>query len=134
MAESTGTYTVRFKRIEDGWWLARVKEVPGVLTDGRTLAATRRRIREALATAVDDAWEATLVEEYPQGVVQGVRAVRRARERALEASAAARTEMRRAVRRLADLGLSLRDAADLLGVSHQRVMQLSRSERNPGAR
>ena len=47
-------YTVRYERDESGWWVAQVKEVPAAITQGRTIVEARRRIREALALALDD--------------------------------------------------------------------------------
>jgi transposase-like protein len=40
------------------------------------------------------------------------------------AGAKAQRETAEAIRRLTDLGLSRRDAAELLGLSHQRVQQV----------
>lgn len=47
-------YTVQFERDDSGWWVAQVKEVPAAITQGRTIVEARRRIREALALALDD--------------------------------------------------------------------------------
>jgi predicted RNase H-like HicB family nuclease len=48
-------YTVTYERDEEsGWWVAQVKEVPAAITQGRTIAEARRRVREALALVLDD--------------------------------------------------------------------------------
>jgi predicted RNase H-like HicB family nuclease len=39
---------------ESGWWVAQVKEAPVAITQGRTIAEARRRVREARALALDD--------------------------------------------------------------------------------
>src|SRR5215472_315672 len=46
--------TVHYERDESGWWVAQVKEVPAAITQGRTIVESRRRIREALALALDN--------------------------------------------------------------------------------
>src|ERR1700722_20013113 len=56
------SYTVQYKRIEDGWWLATIDGVPGCLTQGRTIHQTRLRIREALSLFVDHADTAKLID------------------------------------------------------------------------
>lgn len=44
-------YTVRYERDEEGWWVARVLEVDGCITQGKSIEQARERIREALAAA-----------------------------------------------------------------------------------
>jgi transposase-like protein len=50
--------------------------------------------------------------------------VSQARSKAEQAGEGAREATQEAARRLTAMGLSRRDAADLLGISHQRVQQL----------
>jgi transposase-like protein len=50
--------------------------------------------------------------------------VSQARMEAEQAGTTAQESTVSAVRQLTDMGLSRRDAADLLGISHQRVQQL----------
>jgi predicted RNase H-like HicB family nuclease len=56
------TYTVDYERDETGRWVASVREVSGCHTQGRTVGAARRRIREALGLFVEDAHKARLVD------------------------------------------------------------------------
>ena len=42
------TYHVAYYRIEDGWYLAKVLDFPGAVSQGRTLKSARRMIRDAL--------------------------------------------------------------------------------------
>jgi hypothetical protein len=107
-----------------------VPEIPGCLTQGRSLAEGRRRIREALALFIDEKLAATvdLVDDVrlprSTGAVVKQAATVRAQLDELQAeaikatSAAAKLLVRKS-------GLSVRDAADLLGVSHQRIQQLA---------
>jgi len=128
------TYTVRYERHEDGWWTAEVPAVQGCLTQGRTIAQCRRRIREALALFVDDAVarKATLVDDVRLGggVTRVVRRVAAARRKADAVQAKVQRDTRAAVKELTGrLGLSVRDAAEVLGISYQRVQQLAQPGR-----
>lgn len=44
-------YTVVSQLIEDGWVMATVPELPGAVTQGRTLQEAREMIKEAVARA-----------------------------------------------------------------------------------
>lgn len=125
------TYTVRYERDESGWWVAQVKESPAAITQGRTIAEARRRIREALALALDDdakAEKAKLIDDVklPADVRRALVRAQVARKR-LEADAAvAQASTTAAIAKLVKkLGLSVRDAGELLGISYQRVQQLA---------
>lgn len=120
-------YEVVLERDESGRWIARVPSVPGCHTHGRTLAQARERIREALSLWVEDADTAELVEDVrlPEIALAEIRRSRLARSRAERERARASESTSEAARVLVgDLGLSVRDAAALLGLSHQRVQQL----------
>ncbi|MEK7865048.1 MAG: type II toxin-antitoxin system HicB family antitoxin [Planctomycetota bacterium] len=41
-------FTVVFQPIEDGWIMASVPELPGAVTQGRTLSEARKMIRDAV--------------------------------------------------------------------------------------
>lgn len=112
------------ERDEDGWWVATVHGVPGVHTQARTIASARERIVEAMKAA--DHSDFTLVEHFdmPSRVRHKVDAARAARAQADKAQASAQQTLRAALRTLKDLGVSLRDAAELLGISHQRAHQV----------
>lgn len=125
-------YTVRYERDADsGWWVAQVKEEPAAITQGRTIAQARERIREALAVALDDdraAGKAVLVDEValPPRARRALQVARKARERSAAEGERARGLTAEAVALLTGrLGLSRRDVAELLGISFQRVQQLS---------
>lgn len=120
-------YRVLIGRDDTGAWLARVPDVPGCHTHGRSLAQTRRRIREALALWVEDAGGAVLEYEIhlPPEARREIRRVRAARDRSAQAQREAQNAAVEAARDLTrSLGLSVRDAAELLQISHQRVQQL----------
>lgn len=133
MAEkSMKTYHVAYERDEPGWWVASVREIRGCHTQGRTVEEARRRIRQAMGLWVSDADSATLVDDVklPATAANAIRAYATLRKRADQEDRRAALAARRAVRLLqgGKLKLSARDAARLLGVSHQRVHQLAQDK------
>ncbi len=124
------TYTVKYERDEAGWWIAEILEVQGCHTQGRTVSQARERIREALALFVEDkeAAAAKLVDDVrlPTPVRRVLSRAKAARERAERAQAESSSAAAAAVKALTkDAGLSMRDAGELVGLSHQRVHQLA---------
>ena len=121
------TYHVAYERDASGWWLASVREARGCHTQGRTVDEARRRIREALELFVDHARTATLVDrvKLPAPAAKAIRAYVSLRKRADQEDRRAGLAARKAVQLLQGgrLKMSARDAARLLGVSHQRVHQ-----------
>jgi predicted RNase H-like HicB family nuclease len=125
---------VAYERDESGWWVASVRGVRGCRTQGRTVEEARRRIAEALTLFVGTARKASLVDEVklPTDAARAVRAYATLRKKAAQEDRRAALAARRAVRvlRSGRLKMSARDAARLLGLSHQRVHQLT--ERDAG--
>jgi predicted RNase H-like HicB family nuclease len=123
------SYRVAYERDESGWWVATVRGVRGCHTEGRTLDEARRRIREALGLFVDDARKATIVDavKLPTAATKAIRAHASFRKKAHDEDRRAARAARRAVQdlRTGRLKMSARDAARLLGLSHQRVHQLT---------
>ena len=130
--EAVKSYRVAYERDESGWWVATVRGVRGCHTQGRTVDEARRRIREALGLFVDDARKATIVDDVklPTAATRAIRAYASLRKKADEEDRRAARAARRAVRvlRAGTLKMSARDAARLLGLSHQRVHQLTQQE------
>jgi len=130
--EAVKAYRVVYERDESGWWVTSVKGVRGCHTQGRTVDEARRRVREALELFVDGARKATLVDDVklPRDAALAVRAYTALRKKAEQEHRRAALAARRAVRvlRAGRLKMSARDAARLLGLSHQRVHQLAQDE------
>ena len=126
------SYRVAYERDESGWWVASVRGVRGCHTQGRTVDEARRRIVEALDLFVDNARTAAIVDDVklPTGAARAVRAYAALRKRAEQEDRRAALAARRAVRTLRGgrLKMSARDAARLLGLSHQRVHQLTQED------
>ena len=118
-------YVVEYERDEAGWWVASVRGVRGVHTQGRSIRQAERRIREALGLVIGDA--ADTVElvaevELPRAALKKVEATRKLAEMASRLP-----DMTREVVALlvGQFHLSRRDAGVVLGLSHQRVDQLA---------
>ncbi len=123
---SSKTYTAIYDYdADDHAWNVRIKGVTGCQTYGRSLRQAQSRIREALALWLDVAPVDLLIrDQFPAPLASVADDVVRARTAAERAGVKAQQQTIEAVRALADLGLSRRDAAELLGLSHQRVHQL----------
>ena len=122
------TYRIHLERDESGAWVARCPGLPGFHTYGRSLRQTRNRAREALSLWVDDADDADLEFRYhlPNGWREATSEYRSARTRAINAERKAQVLAAGVANYLTVIhGLSMRDAAELLGLSHQRVQQLT---------
>jgi predicted RNase H-like HicB family nuclease len=121
-------YHVAYERDESGWWVASVREVRGCHTQGRTVDEARRRILKAMELFVDDARSAKIIDNVrlPAPASKAIRLYAALRKQADREDQRASRAARRAVRLLrgGKLKMSARDAARLLGVSHQRVHQL----------
>jgi predicted RNase H-like HicB family nuclease len=120
------TYTAIYERDQrDDAWHVRIEGLDGCQTYGRSLHQARLRIREALAAWLDrDVEDLVVHDQLPSPMATLADHVTKARKDAERAGTRAQRETRQAVRRLTALGLSRRDAAELLGLSHQRVQQL----------
>ena len=110
---------------DDNAWTVRIKGVTGCQTYGRSIRQAQSRIREALALWLDASpVELRVRDQFPVALASVADDVVRARSAAERAGAKAQQQTIEAVKALTDLGLSRRDAAELLGLSHQRVHQL----------
>jgi hypothetical protein len=117
---------------DGSWWAIRVPELRGVYTQVRRLADVEAMARDAIALVLDvgpDTFDVLvkpvlagdaggLVEQALAGRLEAERAARRASE-----------QLRVAVDRLSASGLTVRDIAHILGLSHQRIAQVSGSRR-----
>ncbi len=123
---SDKAYVAVYERDSDaGAWTVAIEGLSGCQTYGRSLRQAQSRIREALALWLDVEPEVLQIRDrLPADLTSVAEGVARARRNVEVAGAKAQQETADAVRQLTDLGLSRRDAAELLGLSHQRVQQL----------
>ena len=123
------SFKVIFERDSAKWWVASVRGVAGVHSQGRSIDEARRRVREALALAIgDDAAErAELTDDIrlPKAVMRKLAALTKALAREESARLEARKAAVTATKLLTErMHLSRRDAAALTGYSFQRIQQL----------
>jgi predicted RNase H-like HicB family nuclease len=123
---------VVFERDDNDRWFVHCPDLPGAHSHGRTLASDRSNIREAIGLVVDvtDRSSIELTEEIQLDdptLQESVEQARQLRHRADVLEQRARAATVEAIERSAesDVALSMRDLADLLGLSHQRVQQIS---------
>ncbi len=124
------TYNIEIERDEAGYWIATVPEVPGVVTQAKRLEKIVDRAREAIAvlldkpeTSFDVSPHVRLLDDVP--IADAVKA----REHADAAQAEATEKGSYVVERLVhEKALTVRDAGQLLGISHQRVQQIVQRE------
>lgn len=128
MAAMSGmkTYVAVYQRDDvDDAWNVHIKGLDGCQTYGRSLRQAQARIREALAAWLDqEPVGLTIRDQLPAKFAAVAEGVSRARTEAERARSKAQQETLQAVQQLTQLGLSRRDAAELLGLSHQRIQQL----------
>ncbi len=121
------TYEVRLEHDpEDGNWNVTVPELPGVFTFGRNIEKAKAYAREAIACWLDvdeDSFEIkpTIVVSDEQREL--IKQLKEATLRAQESQDARLESMRTAAKQLA-AQMTERDAAAVMGISHQRVHQL----------
>lgn len=120
------TYTAIYERDHDvDAWNVRIEGIQGCQTHGRSLRQAQARIREALALWLDqEPEELAIRDRLPKELVELARRAQQARADAERAGSKAQEQAARAAKALTERGLSRRDAAELLGISHQRVQQL----------
>jgi len=125
------TYTARLEREKDGRWTVELEEEPRVHTWGKTVDQALARMREAAALWFQtDEHRIDLVPRpvLPKATSRTVERARQAREEARRADRIAVEQTRKAAAVLTSRGISMRDTAAILGISHQRVHQLLSAE------
>lgn len=117
------TYTATYVRDGSGWFVE-IKSIPGCHSQGRTLATARDRIREALSLYVESD-EVTIVDDIrlPSAVSRALRQVERARARLVREQEATKAAVRASAQALNAI-MGLRDAAEFLDLTPQRVQQV----------
>jgi predicted RNase H-like HicB family nuclease len=61
-------YTVVYQPIEDGWIMATIPELPGAVTQGRTMKEAREMIKEAVALLLES-YRKNAAKEAPSNAV-----------------------------------------------------------------
>ena len=124
------TYEVRVTGREGRWWAVEIPELGGV-TQAARLAEVETEARDYIAVTLDVAPSTVNVRvvmddtRHARGLQERAERIRVARAQAevIEAEATRETEI--LVRQLVQDGVPTRDIATLVGVSFQRVSQLT---------
>ena len=125
MVDAMTTYLVTYRRDPgDDAWLVEVEGMPDVHTFGRTLEEAAVNAREAIAVTVDTSEADVELEEHFAVADVDIEEITSLRDRAQALHETYLSRQRAAALRLAEAGVSRRDSARMLGVSHQRVQQL----------
>jgi predicted RNase H-like HicB family nuclease len=125
--ETVKSYTARLERESDGRWSVELEEEPRVHTWGKTIDQALNRMREAAAwwfQTDESSIELVPRPVLPRSTSRTVEQARKARDEARSADQLAIERTRKAAAALTSRGISMRDAAAILGISHQRVHQL----------
>lgn len=124
------TYTVEARR-SGRWWAINVPEVRGAFSQARRLADVEPMAHDAIAAVLDVSGRSFDIVVRPilgESLDRLVRDARAARIVAQEAQLAAAERSAQALRSLQRAGVPMRDAGELLGISHQRAAQLTDSD------
>ncbi len=121
---------------DGSWWAIRVPELRGVYSQARRLVDVEAMARDVIALVIDVAPDSFAVSVEPVLGSDAAGLVEQALAGRLEAERAARRaseQLRVAVDRLSASGLTVRDIAHVLGLSHQRIAQVIGSRRTVAA-
>lgn len=113
-------------------WVGEVRGVQGAVVETRRLDRLEDEIRDGLALLLavpHDSFDLAWSYDLPVDIASAVERYHRASTRLAEAEHEYAEVSRRAVRDLERAHVSRRNAAVLLGVSHQRVQQLAADAR-----
>lgn len=126
MKAKAAKYTATFTRGEKGW-VVQLKELPDCISQARTIEQGKERIRKALRAFIGDEAEMAWIDVEPTLPATVRKAIDRSwteRKRAAESASKAAESTAQAARALRLIGISTRDAGELLGISGQRVQQI----------
>jgi predicted RNase H-like HicB family nuclease len=116
------------------WWAIRVPGVRGVYSQARRLDRVEYMARDAIALMLEvpeDSFRVVVKPDLGSELDAAVSRARKARERADRAQREAAEAATVAVTSLLALGLSMREAGQILGLSHQRVAQIAAAGKQP---
>jgi hypothetical protein len=136
MSDELPVYSVTVSR-EDNLWVAVVDDLPGGATDVERFDDLHDAVYDLIATLTDSETSEFWVEwKFLQGSYLLFELLRDLRqwERQAEVAVASRDAARRALAdAMRDAGLSYREIADVIGMSHQRIGQiLEKIDRDSG--
>ena len=133
------TYTARARRSGD-WWAIDVPELPGVFSQARRLDLVEGMARDALATMLgvsSDSFSVRVEPVVDDDLARSIERIRKLQQHQDRLQAEATELAAGTAASLVQRGYTLRDAGRVMGVSFQRVHQLTkrpaRQQRTPTA-
>jgi predicted RNase H-like HicB family nuclease len=126
VVEEVTRYTATARR-SGGWWMVQCDQLPGALSQVRSLAKAADVHREAIAFVSGQAADEIDVDvhaELAPDLAAELEAAEKLAEAARDSLDAAGRKRRAVARQLAQQGITMRDIGTLFGVSHQRAQQL----------
>lgn len=126
MVDQVTHYTATAHRCGE-WWMVQCDQLPGALSQVRSLAKASDVHREAIAFVSGEPVDQIEVEvhaELPPDLAAELAAAERLAEAARNDLDTASRKRREVARQLARQGVTVRDIGTLFGVSHQRAQQL----------
>ena len=121
-------FTARARR-EGKWWAISVEGLPGALSQVRRLDQAEAMAREVIALVLDvpqNSFDVVVAPELSEEHRDALAELDQAKERYAESMAAlAERQQKVTLLLVREAGLTVRDAATVLGVSFQRVSQLT---------
>jgi DNA-directed RNA polymerase specialized sigma subunit len=128
MQKKRKIFTARAQR-EGKWWAISVEGLPGALSQVRRLDQAGDMAREVIALVLDapkDSFDVAVVPELSEEHRDALADLDQAKEQYAESMAAlAERQQKVTLLLVREAGLTVRDAATVLGVSFQRVSQLT---------
>lgn len=121
------TYTVEATR-NGTWWSLQCVEVPGALSQAKSLAEAQRIMPEAIAFVAgvpESEVKVIVTPVVPAAVREHVNEASRLRGEAAKANSQSAIESRIAAQLLKETGMTVRDIGKTLGISYQRASQLA---------
>lgn len=119
---------VTAKAVRSGnWWAIEVPEVPGLFTQARRLDQVQEQVIDAAAMLDVDVDSVAVVPVLPPAEQRLLEAAKEARASLAKAEVEASTATRAAIAQLRNDGLTVREVAEIIGVSHQRISALTQA-------
>lgn len=124
-------YEVTARRTGD-WWALEVPDVPGAFSQCKRLDQAPAMAKEAIALVLDVDEDTVDVDIRPELPAKAAKVVDRLQEARRQQEAAAREANNLQVHAIHDLvsnyQLSYRDVGNIVGLSHQRISQVVKSQ------
>lgn len=107
------------------WWAVEVPEIPGLFTQARRLDQVEAMVRDAAGMLGRQVGTVTVDPKLSEQDERMIDELLSARRDAAEAQSKASTLVRNAVGTLRAQGMTVRDVADIIGVTPQRVSAIA---------